>query len=347
MVSRSKKDGLIEYFSIETQGRAGLRRALGAHDRDRGQEPRPSDGAFLQPPLMFAVSVHLQTLISSLPPHPIPQGDVERLVKDALEQSKSSSSTENRRAQWEFLLRNEVLNLAQSEGSFTDEPDESYFDAICDRLDVILAFTEEDAVDASFIFTILQDLLETQTITSCSHIFSWMERRAKRLTNGMVPGRGKALGLLRALNDLLSRVSKMGDMTTLCGRILTFLSAAFPLGERSGVNLRGDYGPQWETVAFKRETKPAGPDMDVDEPQKAKDENEMAVDSEPGQQTESTEEKKSSVNTEADKRESTSISMSTYTQGSFFVKIFTTRSGPCSCLSLDHHSWRHRVHLRS
>ena len=33
-----------------------------------------------------------------------------------------------------------------------------------------------------------------------------------------------------------------------CGRILTFLSGVFPLGERSGVNLRGEYGPTWEGV---------------------------------------------------------------------------------------------------
>jgi THO complex subunit 1 len=29
---------------------------------------------------------------------------------------------------------------------------------------------------------------------------------------------------------------------------LTFLSGVFPLGERSGVNLRGEYGPTWEGV---------------------------------------------------------------------------------------------------
>lgn len=33
-----------------------------------------------------------------------------------------------------------------------------------------------------------------------------------------------------------------------CGRILTFLSGVFPLGERSGVNLRGEFGPVWEGV---------------------------------------------------------------------------------------------------
>jgi THO complex subunit 1 len=45
----------------------------------------------------------------------------------------------------------------------------------------------------------------------------------------------------------------MGSNTIFCGRILTFLSGVFPLGERSGVNLRGEYGPVWDTVRFSRE----------------------------------------------------------------------------------------------
>ena len=103
-----------------------------------------------------------------------------------------------------------------------------------------------DVCDKAFPFTVLFDLLETQTINSCSHIFSWIELRADRLTEGMVPQKGKALVLLRTLNDLLRRLSKIGNTTLFCGRILTFMSQVFPLGERSGVNLRGEYGPVWD-----------------------------------------------------------------------------------------------------
>ena len=100
-----------------------------------------------------------------------------------------------------------------------------------------------------------------QTIASCSHIFSWIEARAERLTEGLVPQKGKALILLRTLNDLLRRLSKMGSTTIFCGRILTFLSAVFPLGERSGVNLRGEYGPTWEGVKFPEKQKSDDSDM--------------------------------------------------------------------------------------
>lgn len=56
----------------------------------------------------------------------------------------------------------------------------------------------------------------------------------------MVPGRGKGLVLLRMCNELLRRLSKEIN-TVFCGRILMFLANTFPLGERSGVNLRGDF----------------------------------------------------------------------------------------------------------
>ena len=69
----------------------------------------------------------------------------------------------------------------------------------------------------------------------------------------MIPQKGKALVLLRTLNDLLRRLSNTGATTMFCGRILTFLSRVFPLGERSGVNLRGEYGPTWNGPGAKPE----------------------------------------------------------------------------------------------
>jgi hypothetical protein len=83
----------------------------------------------------------------------------------------------------------------------------------------------------------------------------------------MVPQKGKALILLRMLNDLLRRLSKMGSSTMFCGQILTFLSGIFPLGERSGVNLRGEYGPTWEGVQFPEKSPLSINDMKVDESQ--------------------------------------------------------------------------------
>ena len=68
----------------------------------------------------------------------------------------------------------------------------------------------------------------------------------------------------------------MGSTTIFCGRILTFLSSVFPLGERSGVNLRGEYGPTWEGVKQPGE-KREGTNMSEAEPEVVEDQK-MQVD---------------------------------------------------------------------
>ncbi|KAF8215799.1 THO complex subunit 1 transcription elongation factor-domain-containing protein [Mycena galopus ATCC 62051] len=188
-----------------------------------------------------------RTVAKSLPPSPS-QEKLNELVKRTLSDTQNKSSPENRKSQWEYLLKNAVFDLACTEGKALKDENTKYYGQLRDRLDLVLTFTEHEACEQTLPFTVLQDLLETQTIASCSHIFSWIESRAERLTDGLVPQKGKALILLRTLNDLLRRLSKMGSTTIFCGRILTFLSGVFPLGERSGVNLRGEYGPTWEGV---------------------------------------------------------------------------------------------------
>jgi len=66
----------------------------------------------------------------------------------------------------------------------------------------------------------------------------------------------------------------MGERNTeFCGRILIFLSQAFPLGERSGVNLRGEYGPPWDgPVAKPSKPKEDKENMAVDESSEALEE---------------------------------------------------------------------------
>ncbi|KAL4250311.1 hypothetical protein ABKN59_003143 [Abortiporus biennis] len=228
---------------------------------------------------MQAVKNSLHEILESLPPHPITKETFDCLVSETLSKPESASSAEHRKVLWEYALRNEIFALASTEGQALKDPNTKYYEQLRDRLDLVLTFTENDVCEQVFPFNILADLLETQTIPSCSHIFSWIEERAGRLTEGMIPQKGKALVLLRTLNDLLRRLSKMGSTTRFCGRILTFLSRVFPLGERSGVNLRGEYGPAWEgpgvfgeygkaevqVQPVKEETKEEDAKMQVDE----------------------------------------------------------------------------------
>ncbi|KAG7452092.1 UDP-glucose 4-epimerase [Guyanagaster necrorhizus] len=198
---------------------------------------------------MVSLQPILTALLKSLPLPPVePHVVKENILKVVKSGKQMKISVENQRVQWEYLLKNEIFKLAETEGEALKEDPVGYYAQLQTWLDLVLTFSELEICDPTFTFIVLQDLLETQTITSCSHIFSWIESRAPRLTEGMVPQKGKSLFLLRMLNDLLRRLSKMGSTTMFCGRILTFLSGAFPLSERSGVNLRGEYGPTWEGV---------------------------------------------------------------------------------------------------
>ncbi|KAF8641070.1 hypothetical protein AX17_000714 [Amanita inopinata Kibby_2008] len=238
---------------------------------------------------MLSLQPALTTLLKNLPPRPFNQHELGKAVSKTLIETKDKSSPDSRKSQWEYLLKNDIFKLAATEGDALANEDMTYYDQLRDKLDLILTFTEHDACEQTFPLNVLQDLLETQTVASCSHIFSWIELRAARLTEGMVPQKGKALVLLRTLNDLLRRLSKMGSTTIFCGRILTFLSSVFPLGERSGVNLRGEYGPTWEgVVGLDKSEKPPNEEVDKHEVQVVQDgiksedqDDKMQVDSKP------------------------------------------------------------------
>ena len=51
-------------------------------------------------------------LVNSLPAGPLDPQSLNNLVKKALEDSNTISSIENRKIQWEYLLKNEVFTLA-------------------------------------------------------------------------------------------------------------------------------------------------------------------------------------------------------------------------------------------
>lgn len=111
-----------------------------------------------------------------------------------------------------------------------------------DRLDVVLALQLRGVVDASLPHTALHDLLERAPVGECASLFDYTESRTEALTRDMSPTKGKGLVMLRLCNELLRRLSKdYKPHMVFSGRILTLLSAVFPVNERSGVNLKGDF----------------------------------------------------------------------------------------------------------
>ncbi|KAJ6262817.1 hypothetical protein Dda_1374 [Drechslerella dactyloides] len=114
------------------------------------------------------------------------------------------------------------------------------FSALYDLFDLVLVLSELDIGDQQLPFTIIEETLDTQAIEGCKRIFLYLEARIDRLTVGVDGNKGKGIILLRLCNELLRRLSKSED-TVFCGRIFVFLTKSFPLSERSGVNLRGEF----------------------------------------------------------------------------------------------------------
>lgn len=110
--------------------------------------------------------------------------------------------------------------------------------------------------------SVLAALMEVRPISACEPIVAYIEARVGPLTKvrrdclplpnvsshalafsqGMEYQRGRGPILLRLLNDLLRRLPRSQSQSViLSGRILMLLSSAYPLGEKSGVNLRGNF----------------------------------------------------------------------------------------------------------
>lgn len=61
---------------------------------------------------MQAAEKSLRNLLQTLPPRPIEKDVLDAAVSKALNEAGQKSTQENRRTQWEYVLRNEVYTLA-------------------------------------------------------------------------------------------------------------------------------------------------------------------------------------------------------------------------------------------
>lgn len=147
------------------------------------------------------------------------------------------------------VLEDPTSLIASPEGSVGGDDLEGKLVSTFDRLDAILALSLHDLIDPTLPLSLIEELIESQPIPTCSRIFGYAESRVKPLTIDLSPTRGKGLVLLRTCNELLRRLSKPSqEQTVFAGRILSLLAAVVPLGDRSGVNLRGDFNVENKTI---------------------------------------------------------------------------------------------------
>ena len=116
-----------------------------------------------------------------------------------------------------------------------DSPD---FVKVWNLFDILTILSNTEDCDPSLVFWLVEELLDSQTISGCRKVFDFLESRRERLIASNF--KHKQLVILRLCNELLRRLSRAED-TAFCGRVFIFMFQSFPLGDRSSVNLRGEY----------------------------------------------------------------------------------------------------------
>lgn len=128
--------------------------------------------------------------------------------------------------------------------------------------DIISILSDDEQCDPALLFWLIEELLDSQTIAGCRKIFDYLESRREKITAKHFAQ--KNLVILRSCNELLRRLSRAED-TAFCGRVFIFMFQSFPLGDKSSVNLRGEYHTENVTTFDKLPPKELDTEkMDVD-----------------------------------------------------------------------------------
>ncbi|KAF5587364.1 nuclear matrix p84 [Fusarium subglutinans] len=163
-----------------------------------------------------------------------------------------------------------------------DSPD---YVKVWNLLDILSILSDDGQCDPALLFWLAEELLDSQTIAGCRKIFDFLESRRERITANHF--KQKQLIILRTCNELLRRLSRAED-TAFCGRVFIFMFQSFPLGDKSSVNLRGEYHVENATTY---------------EVTRAEDESKMALDEPEEQLKEQTESKSTPKSADAKKAE--------------------------------------------
>ncbi|KAI9889609.1 MAG: hypothetical protein M1814_005117 [Vezdaea aestivalis] len=134
------------------------------------------------------------------------------------------------------VLQNVVITTSISEPEFVK---------VWNLLDILSLLGDNEQCDPALNLWLIEELLDTQTIEGCRVVFGYLESRRERLTQKHFEKR--KLIILRSCNELLRRLSRAED-TVFCGRVFIFLFQSFPLGDKSSVNLRGEYHVENKTI---------------------------------------------------------------------------------------------------
>ncbi|KAK4495735.1 hypothetical protein PRZ48_013003 [Zasmidium cellare] len=159
------------------------------------------------------------------------------------------------------------------------------FVEVWNLLDIVLLCGDYGKCAPELVCWLVEELLDSQTTDGCRIVFDYLDSRRERLAQKDF--HKKNLIFLRSCNELLRRLSRAED-SIFCGRVFFFLFQTFPLGDKSSVNLRGEFHTENQTKFDVQEPEVQdGEKMDVDpkpEATPAKDEGtpQPAVSGKPG-----------------------------------------------------------------
>lgn len=146
------------------------------------------------------------------------------------------------------------------------------FVEVWNLLDILLLCGDQGQCTPELVCYLIEELLDSQTTHGCRTVFDYLESRRERLAQKDF--HKKNLVFLRSCNELLRRLSRAED-SIFCGRVFFFLFQTFPLGDKSSVNLRGEFHVE-NTTKFEvaeSESGQNGEKMDIDvEPVKVESE---------------------------------------------------------------------------
>jgi THO complex subunit 1 len=163
----------------------------------------------------------------------VTENECADLAQQLIELKIQSESTQLAAARLDSIFRHKFVTVVDT----TSISDPS-FQEVWILIDLITILSDNEVCERGLNFLLIEELLDSQTIDGCRKIFDFLEPRRERMTAKYWTE--KKLVILRCCNELLRRLSRAED-TVFCGRVYIYLFQSFPLGERSSVNLRGEF----------------------------------------------------------------------------------------------------------
>ncbi|KAM7223622.1 THO complex subunit 1 [Rhypophila decipiens] len=142
----------------------------------------------------------------------------------------------------------------------TTSIDSPSFVKIWNLFDILSILSDGEHCDPALLLWLVEELLDSQAIPGCRKVFDFLESRRERIKSKHF--KQKQLVILRTCNELLRRLSRATD-SAFCGRVFIFMFQSFPLGDKSSVNLRGDYHVE-NVTTYDRDGAEAVDKMDID-----------------------------------------------------------------------------------